>query len=73
MDILSGKIPDNYDEVQGRTISPQPHSSRVFSMLSTKFSVDYHERIECNNNLNDDIEMNNNSEGTGLFYKNIQE
>jgi len=30
IDILSGKIPDNYDEVQGRTVSLQLQLSRVF-------------------------------------------
>jgi len=69
MAILLGKIPDNYDEVRGRTISPQPHSSRAFSMSSTKSLVDYHERMEYNNMLNNDIDMNDNSEGSGLSYK----
>ena len=70
MDILSGKIPDNYNEIQGRTISPQPYSSRASSMSSTKSLVNYHMRIECNN---DDIKINNNSKGFELFCKTAQE
>ena len=70
MDILSGKIPDNYNEIQDRTISPQPHSSRASSMSSTKSLVNYHVRMECNNN---DIEMNDDSEGFGLSYETTQE
>jgi len=73
MDILSGKIPDNHDEIQGRTISSQPHSSRASSIFSTKSLVNYHVRIECNNNLNNDIEMNDDSEDFELFYKTTQE
>ena len=52
MDILSGKIPNNYDEIWGRTISPEPHSSSASSISSTKSSVNYHKRMECNNKLN---------------------
>ena len=73
IDILSGKIPDNYDEIQDRTVSPQPHSFRISSMFLTKSLVNYHERMECNNNLNNDIKMNNNSEGPRLSYETIQE
>ena len=73
MDILLGKIPDNYNEVRGRTVSPQPYSSRVSSMSSTKSLVNYYERMECNNNLNNDIKMNNDSEGPGLSYETVQE
>ena len=70
MDILSGKIPDNYNEIQDRTISPQPYSSRTSSMSSTKSLVNYHIRMECNN---DNIKMNNNSKGFRLFCETAQE
>ena len=39
-------------------------------MSSTKSLVNYHVRMECNNN---DIEMNNDSEGFGLSYETTQE
>ena len=73
IDILSGKIPDNYDEIWGRTISLQLYSSRASSISSTKSLVDYHKRMEHNNNLNDDIKINNNSEGPRLSYETVQE
>jgi len=57
MDILLRNISDNYNEVRGRTSSPKPQSSRVSSMFSAKSSVVYHERIEYNNGLNEDINM----------------
>ena len=71
MDILSGKIPDNYNEVQGRTVSLLPQLSKASSMSSTKSLVAYHERMECNNSLNKDIKMDEDS--SGLFYKTHQE
>ena len=40
-------------------------------MSSTKSLVAYHERMECNNSLNKDIEMDNDS--PGLSYKTHQE
>ena len=40
-------------------------------MSSTKSSVAYHERMERNNSLNEDIEMDNDS--PGLFYETHQE
>jgi len=71
IDILSGKIPDNYNEVWGRTVSLQLQLSKASSMSSTKSLVAYHERMECNNSLNKDIEMDNDS--PGLSYKTHQE
>ena len=65
MDILSGKIPDNYDEIWGRSVSLQLQLSKASSISSTKFSVAYHERIEHNNSLNDD--------SPGLSYETHQE
>jgi len=57
IDFSFRNISDNYDEVSSRTFSPNPQSSRVFSMSSTKSSVIYHEGMEMNNNLEGDIEM----------------
>ena len=42
-------------------------------MSLTKSSVDYHMRMECNNDLNNDIKMNDNSENSRLSYKIFQE
>ena len=42
-------------------------------MSLTKFSVDYHVRMKHNNNLNNNIKMNDDSEGFGLSYKIAQE
>ena len=42
-------------------------------MSSTKSLVDYHERMEYNNKLNNNIKMNDKSEGPVLFYETIQE
>jgi len=61
MDIPLRNISDNYDKVRGRTSLPKPQSSRASSISSTKSSVTYHERIEYNNGLNEDINMGNNS------------
>ena len=71
MDILPRSIPNNYDEVRGRTSSPQPQLSRTSSMSLTKSLVIYHERMEHNNHMNNDIEMNNDS--TKISYKTHQE
>ena len=67
IDILLRSIPDNYDKVRGRTSSPQPQFSRVFSMSLTKSLVAYHERMEHNNNMNEDIKMDDDS--PRLSYK----
>ena len=71
IDILSGISPDNYDEVRERTVSPKLQVSRDSSMSSTKFLVVYHEKIECNNTLNKDVNMDKDS--SVLLYKIIQE
>jgi len=49
MDILPGYSPDNYDKVRGRRVSHKSQGFRNLSISSTKFSVVYHERMECNN------------------------
>ena len=71
MDILSGKIPDNYNKVRCKTVSLQLQLSRAFSMSTTKSLVVYYERMECNNSLKKDIEMDNDS--LGLSYETHQE
>jgi len=71
MDIRSGSSPDNYDEVRGRTFSPKVQVSRDSSMSSTKSSVVYHEKMEHNNALNEDIDMDD--DPLALSYKTSQE
>ena len=61
IDILLRNIPDNYDEMRGRTSSSKLQFSRVSSMSSTKSSVTYHKRMEYNNSLNEDINMDDDS------------
>ena len=55
MYLLFKNISDNYDEVRGRTTSPNLQSSRASSI--SKSSVTYHVRIENNNDLEDDVDM----------------
>ena len=57
MYLLFKNISDNYDEVRGRTASPNLQSSRAFSISSSKSSVAYHVRIENNNDLEDNVDM----------------
>ena len=64
MDILPGYSPDNYNEMRGRRVSHKSQGSKDLSMSSTKSSVVYHERMECNN---EDIDIDNNSHT--LLYK----
>ena len=54
MDFQSGRAPDNYDEVRGRTLSSNGNVSRDISMSSTKSSVVYHERMTTSNLKDDD-------------------
>ena len=61
MDILLRNIPDNYDEVRDRTSLPKPQFSRASSIFLTKSLVVYHKRIEYNNSLNEDINMEDDS------------
>ena len=70
-DFFSGKTPDNYDEVRGRTASSKLQVSRDSSMSSTKSSVAYHKRMESNNVIIEDIDMDEDS--PGLSYKMTQE
>ena len=71
MDILLGNISDNYDEMRGRTSSPKTQTSRASSLSSTKSSVAYHERMELNNAMNVDIDMEDDS--PRLSYETSQE
>jgi len=57
MDILFRNISNNYDEVKGRTASPNLQSSRISSMFSSKSLVIYYVRMKNNNDLEDDIDM----------------
>jgi len=57
MDLSFRNISDNYNEVRDRTVFPNLQSSRASSMFSSKSLVAYHVRIENNNNLEDDINM----------------
>jgi len=64
MDILPGYSPDNYDEMRGRRVSHKLQGSRDSFMSSTKSSVIYNKRMECNN---EDVDINNDS--YALSYK----
>ena len=55
---FAGPSPDNYDEVRGRTSLPNIQVSRNLSVSSTKYSVVFHERMEHNNTMIEDIDMN---------------
>ena len=71
IDIFAGFAPNNYDEVKDRTLSTKEQTSRNSSMSSTKSSIAYHERMEHNNAMNVDININNNS--LALSYETSQE
>jgi len=71
INILSRNTSDNYDKMRDKTYSPKPQSSRVSSISSTKSLVAYYKRIECNNGLNKDVNMDNSS--PQLSYKIFQE
>jgi len=66
MDFFAGNISDNYDKVRGKSLSTKENLSRDFSMSSTKLSIMYHEKIECNNAMNID---NVNDIDPALSYK----
>ncbi len=61
MDILPRNIPDNYNKVKGKTSSSKPQSSRASSISLTKSSVAYYKKIEYNNSLNKDVDIDDNS------------
>ena len=57
MDFLFRNISDNYDKVRNKTSFLNLQFSRASLMSSTKSSVIYHKRIEMNNNLESNIEI----------------
>jgi len=71
MDFFAGPSPDNYNEVRGRPLSTKGNISRDLSMSSTKSSVAYHERMECNNAMVVDEKMDDIS--PALSYEEEQE
>ena len=54
---FAGLSPNNYDEVRGRPFSTKENISRDLSMSSTKSSIAYHEKMEYNNAMVIDEEM----------------
>ena len=71
MDFLSGPSSDNYDEVRGRPLSTNKNISRDSSMSSMRSSVIYHERMDHNNAMVIDDDMNDIT--PALSYKDEQE
>ena len=71
INILAGFISDNYDEVRDRTSLLKAQVFRNSLVSSTKSSVVYHKRMEHNNVMNKDIDMDDNS--LILSYKTSQE
>ena len=70
INIFAGFAPDNYNEVRDRTLSTKEQTSRNSSISLTKLSIAYYERMECNNAMNVDINMDNNS--LALSYETSQ-
>jgi len=64
-DFISGSSPDNFDNVRGRTFSSKLQVSKDSSMSSTKSSVIYHKKMECNNTIDIDV-------SSALLYETIQ-
>jgi len=71
MNILKESSLDNYNEVRGRFLSANTNISRDSSISSTKSSVAYHEKIEYNNTMNIDMDMDNFS--SEVSYETSQE
>ena len=71
MDFFAGFSPDNYDEIRGRSPLTKENIFRNSSMSSLKSSIAYHEKMELNNTMDIDVNINNNS--PTLFYKTSQE
>ena len=58
MDFLFRNISDNYNKMRkSRISSPNLQFSKTFSMSSTKLLVIYYKRMEMNNNLENNIEI----------------
>ena len=71
MDIFAGFSSNNYNKLRGRTLSTKEQTSRDSLMSLTKSSIAYYEKMECNNAMNIDIDINNNS--PALSYETSQE
>jgi len=71
MDILFRNISDNYNKVRDRTFFSNPQSSRTSLMSSSKSLVIYYVRMENNNDLEDNIEIEpiNNSQLSYITLK----
>ena len=70
MNFFARSPPDNYDEVKGRSILTKRNIFRDFSMSSLKSFVAYHEKIELNNIMNENINIDDNS--LALSYEAFQ-
>ena len=57
MDLSFRNISDNYDEVRDRTAFPNLQSFKASFISSSKSLVAYHVRMENNNNLEDNVNM----------------
>ena len=71
MDIFAGPSSDNYNEVRGRPLLTKRNISRNSSISFSKLSVMHHEKMELNNAMNVDIDIDNNS--PTLSYETSQE
>ena len=71
IDIFAGSSPDNYDEVRDKSLSTKENISKDSSMSFSKLSVAHHEKMELNNAMNIDVDIDNNS--PTLFYEISQE
>jgi len=71
IDIFAGPSPNNFDEVRGRFLLTKGNISRDSSMSSTKSSIAYHKKMECNNIMVVDNKIDNIS--STLSYKTDQE
>jgi len=71
MDLPSESYPNNYDKVRDRILFTNKNTSRDLSMSSTISSVVYHKRMANNNDMNDNIDINDNS--PALSYEDEQE
>jgi len=53
MDFFARPPSDNYDEMRDRSLFTKEYYSRDSSISFTKFSVVYHNKMECNSNIVD--------------------
>ena len=70
MDLFSGPPSDNYNKVKGRSLLTNDNISRDSSMSFMRSSIAYYERMDCNNAIVINNDMNNNS--PVLSYENEQ-